>query len=159
MWSKDLPAGQLVAKTYLGEPVVLYREPSGRPVAMADICPHRFAPLSRGELLADGGVRCMYHGLEFARDGRCSLNPHGDNRIPPAMGVRTYPVVEKHTLVWIWMGKREPTDTIPDFSLLDPASGLSTQRDAMTMKASYRLLADNLMDLSHTAFLHEGILR
>jgi phenylpropionate dioxygenase-like ring-hydroxylating dioxygenase large terminal subunit len=158
MWSKDLPSRQLVAKTYLGQPVVLYRDPFGRPVAMADICPHRLAPLSRGELLSDGGVRCMYHGLEFANDGKCSLNPHGDGRIPAALSVRTYAVTEKHTLVWIWMGKQEPTDTIPDFALLDESSGLSTQRDSMVMKASYRLLADNLMDLSHTAFLHEGIL-
>jgi phenylpropionate dioxygenase-like ring-hydroxylating dioxygenase large terminal subunit len=158
MWSKDLPRGQLVGKTYLGQPVVLYREPSGKPVAMADICPHRFAPLSRGELLPDGGVRCMYHGLEFAASGKCSLNPHGDGKIPPTMCVRTYPVTEKHTLVWIWMGKKEPTDTIPDFSVLDESSGLSTQRDSMTMAASYRLLADNLMDLSHASFLHEGIL-
>ncbi len=158
MWSKDLPAGRLVAKTYLGQPVVLYRKPSGEPVAMADICPHRFAPLSRGELLPDGGVRCMYHGLEFADTGKCSLNPHGDGRIPPGMAVRAYPVAEKHTLVWIWMGKNEPTDTIPDFSLLDESSGLSTQRDSMVMKASYRLLADNLMDLSHAGFLHAGLL-
>jgi vanillate O-demethylase monooxygenase subunit len=158
MWSKDLPSSELVARTYLGEPVVVYRDPAGRPVAMADVCPHRFAPLSRGELLADGGVRCMYHGLEFTSSGKCSLNPHGDGRIPPTMCVRTYPVTEKHTIVWIWMGKKAPTDTIPDFSLLDDSSGLSTQRDSMLMKASYRLLADNLMDLSHTAFLHEGIL-
>jgi phenylpropionate dioxygenase-like ring-hydroxylating dioxygenase large terminal subunit len=160
LWSKDLERGKLVAKTYLGEPVVLYRGEGGAPVALQDICPHRFAPLSRGELEPRGIVRCMYHGLEFDSRGQCVKNPHGDGQIPRTMCVRTYPVQERHTLLWIWMGRRAPRadDVIPDFGVMDETSGLSTQRDGIMIAANFRLLADNLMDLSHAAFLHEGIL-
>src|SRR3954470_8034748 len=113
LWSQDLKAGELVARTFLGDPVVLFRDKAGAPVAMADMCPHRFAPLHRGELTAEGALRCMYHGLEFGPSGQCVKNPHGDGAVPRNCTVRTYPVREKHTLVWIWMGEGEPSDTIP----------------------------------------------
>ncbi len=158
-WAQELKPGALLARIYLGEPVVLFRREDGGPVAMADICPHRFAPLSRGELLPGDILRCMYHGLEFSCGGACVRNPHGDGAIPRGAAVRTYPVAERHSLVWIWMGERRPDEAaIPDFSMMDPQSSLATHRDALVIAADYRLLADNLMDLSHAAFLHEGIL-
>ncbi|MSQ51153.1 MAG: aromatic ring-hydroxylating dioxygenase subunit alpha [Betaproteobacteria bacterium] len=160
IWSKDLIQGELLSRTYLGRPVVLFRSESGLPVAMDDLCPHRFAPLSRGKMLPGNVIRCMYHGLEFDASGQCVRNPHGDRQIPRNMCVRTYRMTEKHTLIWIWMGDRDPgaSDVIADFSVLDEQSGLSTQRDGIMVAANFRLLADNLMDLSHAAFLHEGIL-
>ena len=68
--------------------------------ALQDRCPHRFAPLSYGKL--DGGViECCYHGLCYDSSGACVSNPHG--RLP-GKTVKTYPVQEKHKLIWIWMG-------------------------------------------------------
>jgi vanillate O-demethylase monooxygenase subunit len=159
LWSQDLKAGELVARTFLGDAVVLFRRDDGSAAAMADVCPHRFAPLSLGKLLAGSTIRCMYHGLEFDAGGRCVKNPHGDGRLPRNCDVRTYPIVEKHTLAWIWMGEA-PADpaAIPDYGVMDPASGLATLRDGIRLEANYRLMADNLMDLSHAAFLHLGIL-
>ncbi len=157
LWSQDLATAKLVARTILGDPVVFFRTADGV-AALADVCPHRFAPLSKGELIPQGGVRCMYHGLEFAADGRCTKNPHGDGAIPRGEAVRSYPVTEKHTAIWVWMGERKPDAPIPDYGVLDPGSGLATHRDSMLIDASYRLMADNLMDVSHAAFLHEGIL-
>lgn len=76
MWSQDLKPGELVARTYLNEPVVLFREPDGRVNAIEDVCPHRLAPLSMGKLVGDGKhIRCAYHGLEFNGAGKCALNP------------------------------------------------------------------------------------
>ena len=34
----------------------------------------------------------------------------------------------------------------------------TTKRDKMTIRANYELIIDNLLDLSHTSYLHEGIL-
>ena len=159
MWSQDLPAGELVGRIYLNEPVVLFRQPDGRVNAIEDVCPHRMAPLSMGKLVDEGRrIRCAYHGLEFNGAGKCVRNPHASERIPKAAQVRAYPVVEKHSLVWIWMGDLEADHAaIPDFSLLDGPLPVS-KRDWMKMDANYQLIVDNLLDLSHTAFLHEGIL-
>lgn len=144
----------LLPRTLLEEPVVLYRRTDGRPVAMQDRCPHRFAPLHMGQLDGDV-VECPYHGLRFDGTGACVLNPHGEGRIPGAARVGTYAVEERYGVVWIWMGRSEDADAskIPSFGhLVDPS--LRTVKGSTHIKANYQLVADNLLDLTHTQFLH-----
>jgi phenylpropionate dioxygenase-like ring-hydroxylating dioxygenase large terminal subunit len=160
MWSEALKDGAITALTLLDEPIVFFRDTAGLAVAMDDMCPHRLAPLRLGKLLPDGRIQCGYHGLEFGADGQCLKNPHGSGRIPKNCRVRTYRLVEKHTLVWIWMGDATPDESlIPDFSYLDSDSGYDVgRRDTITMDTNYRYIVDNLMDLSHASFLHDGVL-
>jgi phenylpropionate dioxygenase-like ring-hydroxylating dioxygenase large terminal subunit len=48
---------------------------------------------------------------------------------------------------------------VPDFSVLDNVPELhSTKRDGFVIKANVELIIDNLLDLSHTSYLHDGIL-
>ena len=159
MWAGDLEVGQAVQRTIIGEPIAIYRKSDGTIAAIADQCSHRFAPLSQGTVCGDR-LQCPYHGLQFGPTGDCELNPHGNGRITPQLHLRAYPLVERHTLLWIWMGDAEPTpDTIPDFSHLDEgAPGIMSKRDWMIIDVDYRLMADNLLDLSHVNFLHEGLL-
>src|SRR6185312_8710557 len=80
--------------------------------------------------------------------------------IPPRARVKSYPVIEKHKAIWIWMGAA-PADaaTVPDFGVLDNVPELhTTKRDSIVIRANYQLIIDNLLDLSHTSYLHEGIL-
>jgi nitrite reductase/ring-hydroxylating ferredoxin subunit len=76
-WSQDLGKDQLLARTILNQPVVLYRKADGGVAALEDRCAHRFAPLSAGRLVGDDRVQCLYHGLEFDPAGNCAKNPHG----------------------------------------------------------------------------------
>jgi phenylpropionate dioxygenase-like ring-hydroxylating dioxygenase large terminal subunit len=157
-WSENIVAGQLIPRRVLDEPLIFFRSAQGRVAALADVCPHRQAPLRLGRLVGQGHVQCGYHGLEFDADGRCVINPHGP--IPPKMRARAYPVTEKDSIVWVWMGDREADpSSIPDFGLMGGADdGLARGRSYLTMNANYLLLADNLLDLSHANYLHEGIL-
>src|SRR5882762_5985068 len=142
-----------MARTLLGKPVVLYKGDSGRPVALDNRCAHRGAKLSNGRLEGDC-VRCMYHGLKFDQTGRCVQIPGQDN-IPPKLGVRSYPVVERDHLVWIWMGDPALADPakILDFPYLrDP--NWRGKPDYMHYKANYLLIVDNLSDFAHLAFDH-----
>jgi phenylpropionate dioxygenase-like ring-hydroxylating dioxygenase large terminal subunit len=83
-WSHMFEATPL-ARTIHDQPIVIYRGEAGAPIALADKCPHRFAPLSRGKIKGDR-IACGYHGLEFDSSGQCVRNPHG--RLAPA---RRYP--------------------------------------------------------------------
>jgi vanillate O-demethylase monooxygenase subunit len=136
----------------------MYRTSDGTPVAIGDRCPHRFAPLHLGRHLGDA-VQCGYHGLEFGADGRCIRNPHGNGQTPKHAFVPTYRLVERHAMMWIWMGS-EPADEslIPDdFAFVaDPNRAHIT--GMLHVKANYLLLVDNLMDLSHGLYLHAGTL-
>jgi vanillate O-demethylase monooxygenase subunit len=159
-WSDDLAEGTLLARTILNEPVVLYRRADGTPAALHDRCPHRFAPLSMGRIVHGDCIQCPYHGLEFDAAGACVLNPHGAKNIPSRARVRCFPVTEKHKAIWIWMGEHAPDlSKVPDFHVLDNVPELhTTKRDKMMIKANYELIIDNLLDLSHTSYLHDGIL-
>lgn len=155
-WAGELPAGTLLARTLLDEPLVLYRDAAGTPRALADRCPHRFAPLSMGRL-CDGGasVQCPYHGLRFDGSGACVHNPHGDGRIPQAAKVKSYPLVERWSALWIWMGDAQRADPalIPAFPFNDPGHW-AVGTGAMVIDAPYELEIDNILDLSHIEFMH-----
>jgi phenylpropionate dioxygenase-like ring-hydroxylating dioxygenase large terminal subunit len=159
-WSDDLGDEGVLGRTIMHEPVVLYRQANGDVAALADRCPHRFAPLSMGKVLGGNRIQCAYHGLEFNASGSCVLNPHGDKRIPSRARVKSYPAIEKHKAIWVWMGDKAPDESkVPDFSLMDNVPELhTTKRDRITIKANVELIIDNLLDLSHTSFLHEGVL-
>src|SRR3546814_11561118 len=99
-WSEEI-GGTPLGRTFLEQPVVLFRETDGTTVALADRCPHRFAPLSKGKLVGNA-IECPYHGLRFGADGQCVHNYHGP--VTKAASVHRYPVMECYGLAWIWMG-------------------------------------------------------
>lgn len=160
MFSSDLEPGKLVPRTILNDPILFYRKEDGRVAAMIDRCSHRFAPLSMGKLLPGDKVQCIYHGVEFGADGRCVLNPHGKGAIPQTAHLRSYPVAERHSLIWIWTGdKTADPDKIPDYSCLDDRPALHITRPGyLKVAANYELVVDNLLDLSHISYVHAGIL-
>jgi phenylpropionate dioxygenase-like ring-hydroxylating dioxygenase large terminal subunit len=152
-FDEELQAGQLLARTYLGDNIVLFRAPDGTPQALEDRCPHRFAPLSAGKLQG-GQIQCGYHGLTFDGTGACVRNPHGT--IPKAACVRAYPLLERHRLLWIWMGEPAKADEslIPDFSAVAAAPAHAYFRGYLPTACDTLLLVDNILDLSHVDFLH-----
>jgi phenylpropionate dioxygenase-like ring-hydroxylating dioxygenase large terminal subunit len=154
-WAHELVPGKLLARTLLDEPLVLYRDASGAPHALADRCPHRFAPLSMGKLCdGDTSVQCPYNGLRFDGGGACVHNPHG-GRIPEAAKVKSYPLVERWSALWIWMGDATRADPalISAFPFNDPAHW-AVGTGSMIVDAPYELEIDNILDLSHIEFMH-----
>ena len=146
-----------LARTFLDEPVVLFRDAEGRPTALFDRCPHRFAPLSMGRV-SQGTITCAYHGLGFAGDGACVLNPHGP--VTRSLAVRSFPVAERHRAIWIWMG--DPAlanpDAIRDLSFLADAPDTAFNKGYLLGSGHYQLFVDNILDLSHTDYLHPDTL-
>ena len=157
-WQVAAYAGEigegLLARTFLDEGVVLFRDAAGTPHALADRCAHRCLPLSRGRLV-DGIVQCGYHGMRFNPDGSCAGVP-GQDTIPARATVPAYPVVERHGFIWIWMGDARAADPVrvPDAVwFANPA--WATASGYHHIGAEYRLLVDNLLDLSHETFVHQ----
>lgn len=157
-WDDEIESDTLFHRRILGEQVLFVREGGGAVRAMRDRCPHRFAPLHLGKRHGDV-IECAYHGLRFGTDGKCVMNPQGDGAIPPNANVPSYPVVVKDMLVWIWMGdpaRADETD-IPTFLGLDPTA-YAINKGYMYTPANYEIMTDNIMDLGHIEFLHEGLL-
>jgi phenylpropionate dioxygenase-like ring-hydroxylating dioxygenase large terminal subunit len=145
------PLGRII----LGQPVVFFRLEDGTPVALEDRCAHRHLPLSMGKCVGDL-LQCHYHGLRYDRTGACVRVP-GQDMIPPSARVKTYPVVERDHFLWIWMGDPAlaDADKITDFHWFDDPEHWGAKGTYLHVKANWQLIVDNLLDLTHLAFVHE----
>lgn len=151
-WTHDIGRDKPFAATILGDPLVIFRAPDGL-VAFEDRCAHRAAPLSLGR--CEGArLRCMYHGFLFDPQGRAVEIP-GQDIIPQTAKVRAYPIVEKHSWAWVWMGDPAKADE----ALIPPAVGLDDPdwilgSGTIDYEAEARLINCNLLDFSHLSFVH-----
>ncbi|ETI65759.1 vanillate monooxygenase [Sphingobium sp. C100] len=158
-WADDLAGDRLLARTLLDRPIILFRDAQGAPAALNDMCPHRFAPLSRGRV-QDGVVQCGYHGLRFDASGACLGNASTYSRFPPDTRVASYRLVERHRAIWIWPGDggQANPDLIPRLSRIPEAGGHENLGNYLHVQGNWLLETDNIMDLTHVHYLHDGSL-
>ncbi len=144
-----------LARTLIEQKAVLFRDSQGEVGMILNRCPHRFAPLSAGKLVEDT-LQCPYHGLRFNKAGECVHNPHAKNGGPlRAANIRSWPVMERYGIIWFWPGDpaKIDHDALPDIAFLnDPNYALV--RGLLHVRGHYELVVDNLLDLSHAAFIH-----
>jgi vanillate O-demethylase monooxygenase subunit len=155
-WYLGAFSGEIVHQPFqrwiADEAIVFYRtEADGTVTALADRCPHRKYPLSKGRLIGDD-LRCGYHGFTFDPSGRCVSVP-GQTQIPASTKLRQYPVVEQDGIVWVWPGDPAQADpaTIARMPWITEWTSITGYAH---LRARAILLVDNLLDLSHETFLH-----
>ena len=144
----DKPLG----RTICNEQMVFYRGAAGKAVAVEDFCPHRGAKMSLG-YVCEGHLVCGYHGLVMGCDGKTVSMP--GQRVTGFPAVKSYPVVERYGFVWVWPGEA---------ALADPAkiqhlpwaesSEWGYGGGLYHIGCDYRLMIDNLMDLTHETYVH-----
>lgn len=150
----DVEVGRtLLARTVCNVAMVLFRKLDGTLAVLEDACWHRLLPLSMGRLDGDE-LTCGYHGLVYNASGRCTHMPSQETLNPSAC-VRAFPAVERHRLVWVWPGDAALADPalIPDWHWNDDPAWAGDGK-MIHVKCDYRLVVDNLMDLTHETFVH-----
>jgi len=152
-WSSEF-ADALCKVTILEENIVMFRASNGEVIAMEDRCPHRLLPLSKGKRIGDT-IQCGYHGMTFDCSGKCVRIPGQDN-VPKSAYVETYPIHERHNIVWIWMGEKElaNTDDIFDLPEFTDPKWHAHQGEALHLESNYLNVAENLVDPAHVSFVH-----
>jgi vanillate O-demethylase monooxygenase subunit len=143
----------------LDEQLVVYRAGSAIVIAR-DLCPHRGVPLSLGT--GDGqGVRCAYHGLRFAGDGRCvDIPAHPDGNIPRRMHLRTYPAVERYGLIWTCLRPQPsapdeaPPPEIPEMEYWDQSGFQQINCPHIDIAAFAGRQVEGFLDVAHFGFVH-----
>lgn len=154
-WDYEIDRKPL-ARTICGQPIMLYRRFDRTVVAMRDACPHRMLPLSMGIKEGDN-IRCRYHGLLLDSHGQGMEMPLKSEPVVRTACVQVYPVVERHRFAWIWIGEPDKADAdlIPNFwPCSDPA--WTFDGGYYRIACDYRLMIDNLMDLTHETHVHAG---
>ncbi len=156
-WDHEL-ADKPLGRTILSEPVVLFRDGDGQGwCALEDKCPHRRVPLSMGKVVDGELLQCHYHGLRFdeLRQVRSRSGPgidpgngegenlSGGRALSLGLGVDGRP------------GAGRSRETIPDYHYLD-SPDWGAKGTYIHVKANWQLIVDNLLDLTHLAFVHES---
>ena len=162
--SGDLKPGALQRYVFLGEPVLLGRDLDGRAYAIRDICPHRAAPLSAGQMLRENGacvVQCCYHGWTFDTAGTCKSIPSLTADQPmdvEKIKVRAYQVREQQGIVWIYItaDARRPAEPDHEPPMLPGVVGRKPIIvETMDFDAHIDHAVVGLMDPAHGPYVHQ----
>jgi phenylpropionate dioxygenase-like ring-hydroxylating dioxygenase large terminal subunit len=135
-----------------GVPVVVFRA-NGALHALSDVCPHRFAPLSMGRVL-DDRIECPYHGWQFDTAGQCQAMPGCVTDLPRAR-VPVYAVTEHDGVVFVSL---KASNTTP-YSRVLSGQDMATAYAYNQVEAPLADEAENILDATHTHYIHKGLLR
>ena len=69
-WELPEPDGAPVRVRLLGEDLVAFRTTDGKVGLVDEFCAHRGVSLWLGRN-EDNGIRCVFHGWKYDRDGQC----------------------------------------------------------------------------------------
>ena len=144
--------------TALGQELVLFRTPDGKPQVMSDLCVHRGGALSDG-WLEDGCVVCPYHGWKFKPDGECVRIPANLQNVPVPRKARvdSYPTQDKYGWVWAFLGdipeaERPPLPNLEHFG--SPDSKMTYGQ--FEWNAHYDRVIENSVDIPHAPLVQSG---
>jgi phenylpropionate dioxygenase-like ring-hydroxylating dioxygenase large terminal subunit len=151
------PGGAVKRVRILGEDLVAYRSPGGRPGLLAEFCAHRRASLyfARNE---ERGLRCVYHGWQYEPGGQCvdMPNERPESNFQDKVCLPAYPCAERGGVVWAYLGPASSPPGLPD---LEWALVPETQRfvSKFWQGCNYLQALEGGVDPAHISFLH-GIL-
>lgn len=144
--------GKPLGRRICGESIAFFRGPQNLVAAVDDFCPHRGAPLSLGTV-KDGVLVCGYHGLMMGCEGKVISMP--GQRVRGFAPIRSYPVQERYGFVWVWPGDPALADADEiQAPIWHGKKDWAYGGGLFHMNCDFRLLIDNLMDLTHETYVH-----
>ncbi|MBD2166480.1 Rieske 2Fe-2S domain-containing protein [Calothrix membranacea FACHB-236] len=157
---QDLPINRPYSFSLYDESLVLFRNQDGKLGCLTDICPHRAAKLSDGQII-DGKIECLYHGWQFGNDGQCLHIPQlpNDAKIPTNACVKSFPVVERQGIVWMWAGEAETANEeiiplVPELNNPD----VVCKDYIRDLPYDQTYFIENVIDPAHVYISHDGLL-
>jgi len=138
----------------LGEDLALFRTTRGEWGLIEARCPHRGASLAYG-IPAEDGVRCMYHGWLFGRDGVCREMPNEppESKFPEPAPLKSYPVRELGGLLFAYLGPA-PAPLLPNWDLFVWGEGVVKQIGTGVIPCNYFQIMENSVDPIHGEWAH-----
>ncbi|MBV1706924.1 MAG: aromatic ring-hydroxylating dioxygenase subunit alpha [Hyphomicrobiales bacterium] len=151
----DLKPGKPLGLMLLGQKLVFWRNDAGTAMAVEDFCPHRGAPLSRGQV-HEGHIACRYHGVMVDGTGTIQRVPAmPECALEGRKALKAFETHEVCGAIFVYMPS-PASPAAPPFAapaeFLDPAwaSFLCTS----PWHVNYRYALDNLADPMHGCYLH-----
>ena len=155
----DLPRDRPTPVALYDIGLVLFFDGNGQVHCLRDLCPHRAARLSDGQIV-DGRLECLYHGWQFDGAGDCQFIPQmlPDKDYPIRSCVRRYPLEVRDGIVWIWPGDQDAVD--PALIPRSPSAGGEHVHEVtfqMDLPYDQSYLIENVIDVAHIHIAHDGV--
>jgi len=153
----QVSAGKTLAKTILGQAVLIGRDRAGKVFALRDFCPHRGVPLRFGSF--DGEtIECCYHGWCFNTSGVCTKIPTllpDDPTDLSKIKTQSYPCREVNGAIWVFIPppKTRVIENMPEIPAA-PFAGEYYHVDSVMFPCDMDHAVIGLMDPSHGPFVH-----
>ena len=147
--------------TLCGQDLVVVRM-NGEVHAFNDLCPHRGSRLSLGSVVSGSSgreeLRCAYHGWQYDDSGSCSHIPQRPDLVGRLRAqVKRFGTTVAYGMVWVCLAD-EPYFDLPSFPEYDQSTYTCLPYPSTTWRCSAPRRVENYTDLSHFAFVHDGLL-
>lgn len=151
-FSRELPAGGVLARRLAGQDLVLFRTASGQPCMLDAYCPHLGAHLAHGGTVEGETIRCPFHGFRFDPGGTCVATGYGTNP-PPTANTHPWPLREVNGLLMTYLNDRgDPLDW--EIPTLDDREWGRWLTRTYTLQTHPQESSENGVDLGHLAWVH-----
>jgi vanillate O-demethylase monooxygenase subunit len=146
-----------IRRRLLGEDLVLWRDSSGTPHALRDLCIHRGTALSLGRVVGDR-IMCPYHGWQYGGDGICTLIPQlaDPTRIPGKAKVDAFACEERYGMLWVAM--LQPRYALPEIPEFEDPRWIVVRAGPYAWNADASRQLENFTDFGHFPWVHPGLL-
>ena len=151
--SDELPPGKLLARTFIGQEVTVFRTQSGQVYAVDSYCPHLGAHFGYGATVEGEVLQCPFHGFQFNGAGACVRTGY-ETPVPPKAKLRTWSLREMDGFLLIYhhIDHEAPTWEIPPVGTSGWTRLISR---SFTLNDHPQETTENSVDVGHFAFVHQ----
>lgn len=141
----------------LGENLIAFRDSHGQVGLLDEFCAHRRASLFLGRN-EEGGLRCIYHGWKYDREGRCVEMPNEppETRFIDKIHLKAYPTVELAGIIWAYMGPKDKMPPPPAFEWTQVSEGYRCV-SKVWQECNWLQALEGGIDSTHGGFLHRTV--
>jgi len=154
-FSREIGPGEVKRIRYFDEDLVLFRTLEGEAHVLNAYCPHLGAHLGEGGVVVGETLRCPFHFWHVDGAGRCTKIPYA-KRIPERARVRSWPVVERNRLIFVWHHAEEkaPYWEVPEIPQLANPDWTEPRHFTLEVDVHMQEMAENNADPAHFLYVH-----
>ena len=172
--ASDVPAvGDAVPLDFLGMPLLVLRDKSGKVRVFQNTCRHRGMILVDAPRKIEGAIRCPYHSWCYSTEGRLVSTPHvggpGQN-VHPGIDRDLLGLIEIRSHVWMDVVWINISGTAPPFEQANADliarwaefakplhHGGADSRFQLSVNCNWKLAVENYCESYHLPWVHPGL--
>lgn len=156
--SKAIKRDRIIGVKRLNMDLAVFRNGEGKVGCVTDQCTHRGAALSVGKVVGNC-IQCPFHGLTFSVSGDCTsipANGRASKENISRYNVRSWPIIEKNEIIYMWYGDAENVTGEPPFFYDDMDSSWTYSELEDHWNSHYSRCIENQLDVVHLPFVHHN---